>query len=343
MGRFVPCIPVHINEFGESGVWFDYERYCKPFITDEVLEEMFGSLSEKVKGQFVISNDKGGYDLLPGYATQKQVEKYFSKLGETEENENLKSGLYNLIANVILFEQEGSYGQEFHFRISMEKTSSYKHLIPHVQERLKGLYINYFYNRQDDYWYREAMHKLPMLKAATNMLVCGEDLGMVPHCVPDVMQQLGILSLEIQRMPKDSKKDFFIPDEAPYMSVITPSTHDMSTIRSWWEENPQRTQSFYNNVLGQHGAAPEQCEPWICRAIVLQHFYSPAMWSIFQLQDLLGMNETLRRNNPQDERINNPANPKHYWQYRMHLFLEDLVKETSFNEELKGYLQNCGR
>jgi 4-alpha-glucanotransferase len=50
----------------------------------------------------------------------------------------------------------------------------------------------------------EAMHKLPYLKRATNMLICGEDLGMVPHCVPDVMEQLGILSLEIQRMPKKS-------------------------------------------------------------------------------------------------------------------------------------------
>jgi len=187
------------------------------------------------------------------------------------------------------------------------------------------------------------MQKLPFLKEATNMLVCGEDLGMVPACVPDVMKQLGILSLEIQRMPKDLNKEFFYPHESPYLSVITPSTHDMSTLRGWWEENRGRTQRFYNHALGQPGEAPYFCEPWINRAIILQHLYSPAMWSIFQLQDLLGMSETLRRDNPHEERINNPAIAQHYWRYRMHISLEDLIKQTEFNEELHGYVVHSGR
>jgi 4-alpha-glucanotransferase len=157
------------------------------------------------------------------------------------------------------------------------------------------------------------------------------------------MQQLGILSLEIQRMPKVLTKEFFQPNEAPYLSVVTPSTHDMSTIRGWWEEDRAKIQRYYNTVLGQHGDAPYFCEAWINRAIVLQHLYSPAMWSIFQLQDILGMSETLRRENPYDERINEPANPKHYWKYRMHLTLEDLIKQKEFNEELKGYIVHSGR
>lgn len=343
MGRFVPCLPVHINEFGENGIWFDYQRYCRPFITDEVLEESFGDGAEAVKEQFLVANEFGGYDLQPEFETQQQVEKHFAALEQTDENEKRKLGLFDLISNVILFEEAGTEGQEFHFRISMEKTASFRHLIPHVQEKLTALYVNYFYRRQDDFWFREAMHKLPQLKAATNMLVCGEDLGMVPHCVPDLMRQLGILSLEIQRMPKDPKKEFFHPNDAPYLSVITPSTHDMSTVRGWWEENRERTEHFYNNVLGQWGEAPVYCESWINRAIVLQHLYSPAMWSIFQLQDIMGMSETLRRENPHDERINNPANPKHYWQYRMHISLEELLKEKEFTGELNGYVENSGR
>lgn len=343
MGRFVPCLTVHINEFGENGIWFDRQRYCRPFITDEVLQEMAGDRAEEIKSKFLEANESGSYDLLPEFSTQRQVEAWFAEQEQSPENEQLQLLLFDLVSNVILFEEEGAQGQEFHFRISMEKTASFRHLIPHVQEKLKALYINYFFRRQDDFWFREAMHKLPMLKAATNMLVCGEDLGMVPHCVPEVMQQLGILSLEIQRMPKDPKKEFFHPNDAPYLSVITPSTHDMSTLRGWWEENREQTQHFYNHVLGQWGDAPYYCEAWISRAIVLQHLYSPAMWSIFQLQDILGMSETLRRENPQDERINNPANPKHYWQYRMHISLEDLLKEKEFNEELKGYVEHSGR
>ena len=187
------------------------------------------------------------------------------------------------------------------------------------------------------------MHKLPFLKRATNMLICGEDLGMVPHSVPDVMRQLGILSLEIQRMPKDPLKEFFHPADAPYLSVVTPSTHDMSTIRGWWEESPATTQHFYNSQMGQQGPAPFYCEPWINKFIVNQHLHSPAMWSIFLVQDLLGMDATLRREFPQQERINVPSNAKHYWRYRMHISLEQLLKEKNFNEELKQSVILTGR
>lgn len=343
MGYFVPCLPVHYVEFGENGIWLDEQRYCKPFINDDILNEIFGGLKDNLRTEFLQPNDFGGYDLQAFADTQRKVQAIFATREETAENEKLKLGLYELIANVILFKQEGSRGQEFHFRISMENTSSFKYLIPHVQEKLKALYINYFYRRQDDFWKKEAMQKLPQLKEATNMLICGEDLGMVPHCVPEVMKQLGILSLEIQRMPKDPTTEFFIPKDAPYLSVITPSTHDMSTVRSWWEEDREATQHFYNNVLGQWGDAPYFCESWVSRAILLQHLYSPAMWSIFQLQDILGMSNTLRRENPADERINNPAIGKHYWRYRMHILLEDLLEQKEFNDELKEYVEKSGR
>jgi 4-alpha-glucanotransferase len=251
--------------------------------------------------------------------------------------------LYDLISNIIFFEEEGSQMQQFHFRFGMESTASFRDLDDYTKQKLKDLYVNYFFRRQDDFWQKEAMHKLPELKRSTNMLVCGEDLGMVPACVPDVMQQLGILSLEIQRMPKNPHTEFFHPADAPYLSVVTPSTHDMSTIRGWWEEDTTKTQRFYNNILGKYGASPFFCEPWINRDILIQHLYSPAMWCIFQIQDILGMSETLRRENPNEERINLPSNPKHYWRYRMHISLEDLIKEDGFNEELGGYVNASGR
>jgi 4-alpha-glucanotransferase len=197
--------------------------------------------------------------------------------------------------------------------------------------------------RQDEFWRKEAMKKLPSLKLSTNMLICGEDLGMVPRSVPLVMKQLGILSLEIQRMPKDERQEFFHPANAPYLSVVTPSTHDMSTIRSWWEENRQVTQDFFNKELGQWGDAPETCEAWINKAIVIQHLYSPAMWSIFQLQDIMGVDPVIRREDHNSERINIPAIPNYYWRYRMHLPLEQLLKENEFNDEFRKYVEASGR
>jgi 4-alpha-glucanotransferase len=255
----------------------------------------------------------------------------------------LKEGVFDLISNVILFEEPTLEGAAFHFRISMEDTLSLQMLDEHTQQQLHALYLDYFYYRQDPLWKEEAMRKLPALKESTNMLICGEDLGMVPHSVPEVMQRLGILSLEIQRMPKNIHAEFFYPKDAPYLSVITPSTHDMSTVRGWWEEDRNVTQRFFNLVLGQWGEAPQTCEAWISRAIVLQHLYAPAMWAIFQLQDLLGMSETLRRDNHDEERINVPAIAQHYWRYRMHLTLEQLLMEDSFNDELGDYIKNSGR
>lgn len=342
MGRFVPALPVYINEFSERGIAFNHQRFCKPFINNDVLLHVFGSNSNLVKEEFLNPDEAGAYCLKDEFNTQRKVEDYFSSKDKNALNKKLKEGLFDLISNIILFE-EGSDGTKFHFRISMESTTSFRHLNGDTQHKLKELYINYFYRRQDGFWYTEAMKKLPELKRSTNMLICGEDLGMVPDCVPGVMKALAILSLEIQRMPKDPTRSFFHPNDAPYLSVVTPSTHDMSTIRGWWEEDRAVTQQFYNYELGQWGTAPYYCEPWINEIILKQHLYSPAMWSIFQLQDLLGISEELRRENPHDERINIPADPKHYWRYRMHINLEDLINHTSFNTQLKALLQQAKR
>lgn len=342
LGRFVPAIPVNIDEFYSNGIWFDYSRYCKPFINETILLETFGDDAGYVKETFLYSLPHRIYQLKEDFNTQRKVENYFQK-NSTDHSDKIKNGLFDLISNVILIEEKNSGGQLFHFRIAMEQTRSYKNLDGHTQSQLRELYVNYFYRRQDDFWRKEAMQKLPALKRSTNMLVCGEDLGMVPASVPDVMKILAILSLEIQRMPKDPAIEFFHPRNAPYLSVVTPSTHDMSTIRGWWEEDRGKTQRFYNYIMGHYGQAPFFCEPSINKEIIIQHLYSPAMWSIFQIQDILGMSEKLRRENPNEERINDPANPRHYWRYRMHINLEDLIKEKEFTQDLKTKVKNSSR
>jgi 4-alpha-glucanotransferase len=225
----------------------------------------------------------------------------------------------------------------------MEQTASFKYLPPETQARLRELYVDYFFRRQDDFWMREAMHKLPELKRDTDMLVCGEDLGFVPACVPVLMKRLGLLSLEIQRMPKALGREFSRPADVLYLSVVTPSTHDMSTIRGWWEEDRKLIQKFFNAELGLPGEAPRDCEPRLVEAVLRQHLASPAMWSIFQLQDLLGMDGSLRRADAQAERINQPDNPKHYWRYRMHLTLEQLRLAENFNAGMRRMIRQSGR
>lgn len=341
MGHFVPAISVSINEINAKGIHFDHYRFTHPYINETILFKEFGYDNELVKKDYLKSIGDGQYELLPAYKTQRQVETYFSMMPKDAWHDKIKHGLFNLISNVLLFDAEQKH--HFHFRFNVDHTSSFQALDHLTQHLLKELYVDYFFKRQDTAWEKEAMQKLPLLKLSTDMLICGEDLGLVPSCVPNVMYQLGILSLEVQRMPKASNTQFFHPNEAPYLSVVMPSSHDTSTLRGWWEEDAAKTQEFYNQILGQWGEAPKHCEAWINLAILLQHLYAPAMWAIFQLQDFLGVDETIRRSNPQEERINIPANPKHYWRYRMHITLEDLVASEKFNQSWKEAIQSSGR
>jgi 4-alpha-glucanotransferase len=205
------------------------------------------------------------------------------------------------------------------------------------------MFVQYFYEKQNDMWYRVAQEKLDAIQQSSDMMICAEDLGMVPDMVEDVLKSREMLALQVQRMPKKSYQQFSHPNDAPYLSVVTPSTHDMSTIRQWWEEDVDVTQRFYNDLLLHKGKAPHFCEPEICKEIIHQHLKSPAMWSVFLLQDLMSVDVGIRRINPNEERINIPADPNHFWNYRMHITLEALKEQKVFNETILHLISDTQR
>ena len=235
--------------------------------------------------------------------------------------------------------KEGCY----HLKIGSRESTSYKSMDESVRSAFDCLYEEFFYHRNNEFWKDEAMRKLPALLDSTGMLACGEDLGMIPATVPQVMSDLRILSLEIQRMPKAYGQEFADPAWYPYLSVCTTSTHDMNPVRAWWEEDRRVTESYYRTVLGGKSEAPLTCEPQICRQILEQHLKSPAMLTVLPLQDWLSMDGTLRRENPHEERINQPAIPRHYWRYRMHLTVEQLINATGFNAAISEMIAAGGR
>jgi 4-alpha-glucanotransferase len=243
----------------------------------------------------------------------------------------------------VLFVEDPYQPGTYHPRINGFDTESFKALPESERKAYYSLHDDFYYHRHNDFWYGEAMKKLPALIDSTDMLVCGEDLGMIPACVPAVMEELRILSLEIQRMPKAYGCSFDNPANYPYYSVCTTSTHDMSGIRGWWEEDPQLTQRYWNDMLRQRGKAPSECEAWVCEAIVRQHLDSPAMLTILPLQDWIAIDEHLRHADHASERINVPANPFNYWRYRMHLTLEELLDADDFNRQVYRLVAQSGR
>ena len=228
-------------------------------------------------------------------------------------------------------------------RHSIQLTRSYQELDEASKRKMMELYQHYFFELQEDFWRTQGLAKLPALKDATDMLICAEDLGMVPKCVPGVLQELNILGLRIQRMPADASIEFADVARYDYLTVASPSTHDMPPIRAWWEKDLARSQRFYNHVLHKKGGAPFFCEPWVATEILEQHLRSPSMWTVFPIQDLLAIDGKLRRLNPFDEHINDPSNPKQVWNYRLHINLEDLIKHERFSQTLKAQISGAGR
>ena len=341
LGQFAPALAMSREEIESYGLHFQEDRFTRPFITDWVLDRMFHERAGEVKEKYLDRLDDERYQMKPEVDTQRKVEALFADA--TDEKELwLRDGLFALISDV-LFVRDHTNPGVFHPRISAQLDFIYESLYDNDKAAFNRLYNDYFYRRNNQFWYQEAMKKLPKLVQATRMLVCAEDLGMVPDCVPWVMDELKILSLELQSMPKDPSVKFGHLSRNPYRSVCTISSHDMPTLRMWWDENVQRTQEYYNTMLYRQGPAPHPLPGWLASDIISRHLTSPSMLCILSIQDWLATDEALRLPDADAERINIPANPKHYWRYRMHLNIEDLAADKRFVQSITEMISQSGR
>lgn len=333
LGHFSPALPYSKDDIIYASIPFDEERMTKPFIHEEFLHDIFGTYTKEVEENYLEVSGWKLFKLKSDFDTQVKIRNHFHNKND-DKGIVIRDGLYQL-CNEVLFVQDRTNSDLFHPRITAYTTYSYKHLQEHERYAFDNLYEDFFYHRHNQYWSKQAMTKLPTLITSTNMLCCGEDLGMVPNCLPHVMSKLKILSLEIERMPKSTKVEFTKLTNIPYLSVSTTSTHDMSPIRLWWTEDKDITQRYYNQVLQHAGAAPDECSPELCMEIINHHLQSSAMWVILPWQDWMSISTKLAHTNPSDERINIPSEPNHYWRWRMHITLEELLKQTDLNKTIK--------
>ncbi|MDH6355310.1 4-alpha-glucanotransferase [Dysgonomonas sp. PH5-45] len=342
LGYFSPALPFTAGEIGNSGVPFDQERLTQPYIHSDYLPEVFGNYTSEVIAEFLHPIGNGQFALNDFCDNQLKIKTLFSDSLSDEKQDCIREGLY-LLCTEVLYIPDKQQPEKYHPRIAAQKTYSFKALTEYEQESYNQLYNYFFYQRHSSFWQEEAMRKLPELVAATQMLVCGEDLGMIPNCVPAVMEKLQILRLDVERMPKTPYREFEDLTSLPYLSVCTTSTHDMPPIRAWWTQDKARAQRYYKEVLRKEGNAPLECTVDLCWQIIMNHLNSPAMLAILPLQDWLAIDDRLKRPDAEEEIINNPANPNHYWQYRMHLNIEDLLKASEFNSRISFMTGISGR
>lgn len=340
-GQFSPSLAMTREEIESYGLHFQEKLFTTPFIARWVVDRVFGPHADAVVEKYLNHEHDDIFSLKPEYDTERKIEAAF--VGKDGADDVwVRDGLYALASDV-LFVRDINDSNKFHPRITAQLNFMYEALVDSDKEKFNRLYNNYYYRRNNNFWYNEAMKKLPVLVQATRMLVCAEDLGMVPDCVAWVMNELRILSLELQQMPKDPSVRFGELWKNPYRSVCTLSTHDMPTLRQWWDEDMERTQDYYNSQLYRSGAAPHPLPGWLAKEIVVNQLACPSMLCVLLLQDWFAIDEKLRLADANAERINIPANPRHYWRYRMHLNIEDLIANKEYNDNIKELIRQTGR
>ncbi len=341
LGQFQPAKPLSVSEIEQFGLQWDEQQMTQPVITDAILLALFANRAPQVRHMYLESMGGGRYMLKPEVQTQRQVEALFLQGVEGMDN-MMRDGLYSLISNV-LFVEDTLRPRHYHPRIAAQDDHAYAMLSESQRHAFNALYEDFYYHRHSHFWYKQAMQKLPLLCDATRMLVCAEDLGMVPESVPWALGKLDILSLEIQSMPKNPCYAFGHLWENPYASVATISTHDMPTLRQWWNEDWTRTQRYFNEALYRQGPAPHPLPEWLAETIVSRHLESPSMFCLLSFQDWMSIDGELRLKDDSRERINVPANPRNYWRYRMHMSVEQLMQADGLNQHIYRLIKEAGR
>ncbi|MBQ8948983.1 MAG: 4-alpha-glucanotransferase [Prevotella sp.] len=341
LGHFSPALPMTQGEIEYFGLPFRKDLFTRPFINDRVLQRLFGLHVPYVREHFLIPRSYGLYDLKAEYDTQQKIREAFEGKGD-ENSLWIRDGLYRLVSNV-LFLEDPRQPEMYHPRIGAWQDPVYEALTAEEKDAYMRLYNNYFYQRHNMFWGTTAMRRLSEVFGHTRMLCCAEDLGMLPDCVQPVLDHLRILTLEIQSMPKQSGFEFTHLGGNPYRSVATISTHDMSPLRLWWEESPERSQRYYVSMLQKQGRAPEHLPAHLAEEIIARHLYCPSMLCILSLQDWLAMDTELRGKHPREERINVPSDPYNHWKYRMHLPLEDLIAASKYNNKVRTMITRSKR
>ena len=341
MGHFSPALPLTASDIEYFGLSFRKDFLTRPFINDRIIDRFFGIHAQYVRDTFLDRKGYGLYTLHDDVDTQRKVQQLFEGRGD-ENSLWIRDGLYRLVANV-LFLSDPRQPDMYHPRIQAYQEPVFESLNLEERDAYMRLYNNYFFQRHTMFWGQQGYDRLSQLLGQTRMLICAEDLGMLPDCVAPVLDALRILTLEIQQMPKQSGVEFNHLDGNPIRSVATITTHDMAPLRLWWEENPERAQRFFTTMLQKQGRVPDHLPAHLAEEIIARHLYCPSMLCILSLQDWLAMDGELRSKNIRDERINTPGNPYNHWQWRMHLTIEELLKADRFNAKLKTMITRSKR
>lgn len=243
-----------------------------------------------------------------------------------------KSEIEELLHSHALVSTESGYAAAWYWPHS----PAFMSLDERKRSKLRTL-IEAYWNGQEELWREHGRKLLGAIAKSSDMLVCAEDLGVVPKCVPEVLEELGILGLRVERWSGQDGR-ILSPDRFPRLTVSTTSTHDSSTLRGWWQEQGWNREEYFG-WLNLPGSCPGYLTTEVCAAILERNLNSNSLVAVFPLQDLFAIHYDLRTPDPGAERINVPGvESDGNWTYRMKLPIESLLTYDLFNDYLKGFI-----
>ena len=323
LGHFSPSAGLTRKDLDDLGYDEGRIRWLSlPHVTGAELSSAFGENAGQVAEKLLA---RVGQEDLYNIRTDLDSEAAIQALTEPPE---VKSFLVSLHGDRTLL----TGGSEVFFTPwYLERTKGYRSLSDQDKARLGDLLARRR-RESEESWEREGRLILAMLRDTTDMLVCAEDLGDVPDCVPRVLSELGILGLRIVRWSREYKKappgqpaPFIPPSLYPRLSVCAPSVHDTSTLRGWWEEDEGERTLFFA-ALGAPGPCPGKMTRALQAKIVEHCLGAGSVLSMFQLQDLLDLDQELWAPDPRRDRINVPGTVNdENWTWRMPLGLAALA------------------
>lgn len=341
MGIFSPVLPFSSEEVCQRGFGADLNDFAHPHVTRQFIESQVGEYANDIDAE-MFEEHNGLRRLKDKYFNPQAAEEWIEEnVMKVMSRERVRQGLANIMHEVLFVSTQKG---EWHPRIMLTETERFRMLPGYEQDALRAMHDDFFYNRHNEFWKECATRNLNGMLRKCKMLVCGEDLGMIPASVPMVMKRMQILALELQRMPKLNWERYGNCAKYDYMSVCATSSHDISSIRGWWEENKGETQWYFNHILHHQGIAPNYATGDIVKEVIDLHVSSPSMLCINPIQDYAGTVENMPHLLPNEERINQPADPNHYWRYRMPFCIDEAEeKYPQMHLNVKELVEKSGR
>lgn len=344
LGHFTPALPEPLDYWLEKLAYpYEGELLTQPVITiAQAIQDLGEYLPKLIAQGLLIPTQENKYLLLP-HGRQRDWRKL---------DPNQVVGGEQSIALLVNYCKETALVADctnpnvYHPRIAFEQSNLFASWSTVLQNKWLQLSSDYYYHKHNDLWERTAIERLSPLCQHSNILICAEDLGMIPASVPEVLTRLGILSLELERMPKQVTSTGLTQLETlTYQCVCTSSTHDMPPLRAWWESLHTYQQADYLCAqLPENRLNANNNKADIYTKIITRHLSSPAMLTILPIQDWTSIDSTLHLQEAEEEQINYPEKPQHRWSYRLAYNIEDLLTpETDITKRIKTILQTLNR